>query len=255
METEEDKSRYIVSSVDSALSVLELVSRHPGASLVELSKMAGLNKSRTMRFLVTLEARGFVQKDDTGNFRLSTRMAVLGDRAREQIDVLQLIQPILDRLRDKTSETVQYRILDGLQTLCLAKAESPLDIRVHTDIGRPRELYIGSSKSILAFGDEKLLQDVLAAPRSSYTEHTLVDSDDLQQQLEEIRANGFSVSRSERIEGAVALGAPIQNPDGSVTSCLSLLGPEFRIASKTDQIGALLMQAASEAEEIISGAS
>lgn len=213
--------------------------------------MAELNKSRTMRFLVTLEAHGLVRKDAAGEYHLSMQAAILGDRARDQMDQLQLLQPVLDRLRDATSETVQYRVLDGLQTVCLAKADSPLDIRVHTETGRPRELYIGSSKSILAFGGSKLLKRVLASPRSSYTDKTLVDADELEQQLAEIRAEGYSLSRSERIEGAIAIGAPIHNSDGSVTSCLSLLGPEFRIGSKVKQLAGKLISAAEEARSIL----
>lgn len=246
-----EKTRYIVGAVDSALDVLEIVSRKPGSTLVDLAKTANLNKSRTMRFLVTLESRGFVRKDDIGNFFLSTKMAILGDRARDQMDQLQLLQPILDRLRDHTQETVQYRVLDGLQTVCLAKADSLLDIRVHTETGRPRELYIGSSKSILAFGGADLLEYVLAMPRSPYTENTLVEPEKLKQQLDDIREDGFSVSNSERIEGAVAIGAPIYNPDGTVTSCLSLLGPEFRVGTKVSELAKSLLQAANDVERIL----
>lgn len=246
-----DQSRYIVGAVDSALEILELVSRQPGCSLVELSKLAGLNKSRTMRFLVTLEHRGLVLKNSTGNFQLAAKTVVLGDRARAQIDQLQLLQPILNQLRDETSETVQYRILDGLQTVCLAKADSPLDIRVHTETGQPRELYVGSSKSILAFGGNELLKRVLATPRSHYTDNTLIDDNALILQLSDIRKTGYSVSNSERIEGAIAIGAPILNPDNSVTSCLSLLGPAFRISDKVDELVSRLVEAASEAKRIL----
>ncbi|MEM9575785.1 MAG: IclR family transcriptional regulator [Pseudomonadota bacterium] len=237
--------------MDSALDVLELVARQSGNSLVEISRLAGLNKSRTMRFLVTLELRGFVRKDSAGNYHLASKALILGDRARAQMDQLQLLQPILDRLRDETSETVQYRILDGLQTVCLAKADSPLDIRVHTETGRPRELYVGSSKSILAFGGEPLLDRVLAQPRAHFTENTLVDDNALRRQLGEIRQTGYSVSRSERIEGAVAIGAPIVNADGSVTSCLSLLGPEYRIQDRIQELARRLCQAAEEAKSVL----
>ena len=247
---EQDQSRYVVSAVDSALEVLELVARQPGLSLVELSKLADLNKSRTMRFLVTMELRGLVRKDANGNFYLAAKTAILGDRARNQLDFLQLLQPILDRLRDETSETVQYRILDGLQTVCLAKSDSHLDIRVHTETGRPRELYVGSSKSILAYGSDELLNRVLASPRANFTDKTLVSEEELRKQLSEIRDTGYSVSRGERIEGAIAIGAPILNKDQSATSCLSLLGPEFRIASKIDQLGAALMKAADSVSDL-----
>ena len=250
-EKDPDRARYVVSAVDSALEVLDTVSRHPGTSLAGLANFVGLNKSRTMRFLVTLEVRGYVRRDPQGRCYLAIRSAILGDRARDQMDQLALIQPILDRLRDETQETVQYRVLDGLQTICLAKADSPLAIRVHTETGRPRELYIGSSKSILAFGAEHLLEQVLSTPRPTWTENTLVNADDLREQLHQIRAKGYSLSQSERIVGAIAIGAPIRNADGSVSSCLSLLGPEFRIASRVDELARRLVSAAGEVERVV----
>lgn len=248
LEPVQERSRYIVEAVDSALQVLELVSHSPGSTLVELASQVGQNKSRTMRFLVTLEAHGLVRKDKAGEFYLATRALILGDQAREQMGQLAIIQPILDGLRDRTSETVQYRVLDGLQTVCLAKANSLLDIRVHTDTGRPRELYVGSSKSILAFGASELLEKLLAQPMKSYTNNTLVNAENLKQQLNDIRQNGYSVSRGERIEGAVAIGVPIYNADGSVNSCLSLLGPEFRIKTKIEELAHILMAAAREVQ-------
>lgn len=253
VETDQDKARYIVNAVDTALDLLEIVSRNPGKSLADLSRLTLLNKSRTMRFLVTLENRGFVRKDSSGLYFLALRSAIIGDRAREQMNELEMLRPVLDRLRDRTQETVQYRVLDGTQTICLAAAESKLEIRVHTEIGLPRELYVGSSKSILAFGGPGLLEKILAAPRTTYTQNTVVDADALQRQLTEIRKTGYAVSKGERIEGAVALGAPIFNPDGTVTSCLSLLGPEFRIGSRIEELGDLLVAAADEARQVLFG--
>ena len=80
---------------------------------------------------------------------------------------------------------------------------------------------------------------------------TLVNADDLREQLHQIRAKGYSLSQSERIVGAIAIGAPIRNADGSVSSCLSLLGPEFRIASRVDELARRLVSAAGEVERVV----
>jgi DNA-binding IclR family transcriptional regulator len=225
----EERDRYIVEAADAALSVLNLVSEAPGLKLNEIARRAGLNKSRTLRLLVTLEHHRLVERDGDGHFRLGLQSLILGSRAEDQIDIVRLVQPHLDALRDRTGETCQFRIRAGISSICVAKSDSPHAIRAHTVIGRPRELYVGSGKVMLAFGEPGLLERVIAEGLKSFTGRTFADPERLRAELAAIRAQGYSVSRGERLEGALAIGAPVRNHTGEVMGCVSLLGPEARI--------------------------
>jgi len=138
-------------------------------------------------------------------------------------------------LRDLTTESAQLRIRSGLASLCIAKADSPHQMRVHSEVGRIQSLHVGSSKAILAFGDPGLIDDVVAAGLTRFTEKTFVDPADLAAELEATRARGYTVSRGERIVGALSLGAPVLDRDGKLVGVIALLGPESRMGDMLDE--------------------
>lgn len=231
----EDRLRYIVEAADAALQVLFLIGNKPDMKLAEIAQKSGFNKSRTMRMLVTLENRRLASRDEEGRWRLGLDMLILGRLAEKQLDIARSVQPYLDALRDATGETAQYRILSGLESLCIAKADSPHSIRIHAEIGRPRELYIGSAKVLLAFADEGVVRAVIAKGLTAFTPNTAASPEALQAELASIRGRGYSISLGERIDGALALGAPVRNSEGKVLSSVSLSGPEVRMRDNVER--------------------
>lgn len=249
-ESAESRQRYVVEAADACLRVLMFVSENPHLTLTEIQSRLGLNKSRTLRLLATLEARNLVVRDKTERWSLGVEALLIGNAAAAQLNIAALIQPYLDSLRDRAQETAQFRLLSGRQTYCIAKAETHHAVRVHTVIGRPRPLYIGSSKAILAFADRELFDSVVASGMESFTEQTLTP-EELRKQLDEIRARGYSISRGEAVPGALALGAPIFDAGGSVVGCLSLLGPEARLGERLEEVAPMLVETAREVSDFI----
>ncbi|MBN8245770.1 IclR family transcriptional regulator [Nitratireductor aquimarinus] len=243
------RQRYIIDAADACLNVLRFVSDNPGHSLSEIHVALGFNKSRTLRLLATLEAHNLVMTDGNDRWSLGFLALLIGNAANNQLEVVRLIQPHLDALRDATGETAQFRLLSKLQTLCIARSETRHAVRVHTEIGRPRPLYVGSSKAALAFADEALLQEVIDHGLQEFTDRTLT-SEQLREQLRAIRAQGYSSSRGEALVGALALGAPVFGLDGKVTGCLSVLGPEERLLPQEAEIAKRLMATAARVSQL-----
>jgi IclR family transcriptional regulator, KDG regulon repressor len=230
----DEPNRYLVEAADAALGVLQIVAAKPDMRLSDIAADAGLNTSRVLRLLATLEHRGFVTRDADGRYRLGLQALVIGRHAEAQIDLVRIVQPYLDRLRDLTTESAQFRIRSGLANMCVAKADSPHHMRVHSVVGRNQSLNVGSSKVILAYGDPALTDEVIAAGLPHYTDRTIVDPAALRAEIEATRARGYSVSKGERIVGAVSLGAPVFGRDGVLVGVISLLGPETRIDPMLD---------------------
>ena len=78
MENQEAESRYIIGTVDSALSILNLFFEYEELSAAEVGKLLGVSRSTAFRFMVTLENRGFVTKTASGKYRLGLNMFSLG---------------------------------------------------------------------------------------------------------------------------------------------------------------------------------
>ena len=87
-----------------------------------------LPKSSIFRYLATLEARGYVERDgERGRFRVGRRLVTLHSRRLELL--ARAARPRLDALRDRFQETVNLGVLDGDRVSYLQIVESPQAMR------------------------------------------------------------------------------------------------------------------------------
>lgn len=219
---------YKIQSVDTALVVLMEVARRPGCGVSEIARSIGETKAKTFRMLHTLEQHAMVFHDSSHGYRLGDAILVLGTAASGQIDLVKLASPIMEDLGLKVNETVQLRLRDNAEALCIAKFEPSRDLRVHAVIGRRRPLYAGSSKVILAFLPKAERDRQLPQKLTAFTRNTLTKRNLLENEIDRIRTDGYCVSRGEVSDQLVAVSAPVFAIDGNVIACLNIAAPSFR---------------------------
>lgn len=221
---------YRIAAVDRALLVLEALGDHPGQGVTALAKSLGLTKSIVFRLLQTLEDRGFVYRDpDLAVYSLGYRVGVLGERVGRDGSLLYAARPVMDALRDATSETVNLVVREGTRSLVLATRAGRHSIRLYAQAGRNGPLHAGGgSLCILAYSDESVVEAVLARPLEAYTPYTITDRDKLRQALARIRANGYNIALNDLDEGAFSVAAPVHGADGAVIAAISVAGAVVR---------------------------
>lgn len=237
-------------AIDKALAVLESLEAAGGRqSLAETTAATGLPKPTVYRILSTLERHSFVRKLPDKNYTFGARIIALGIFAASQNSLLIAARPLLDRLVGSCGETIHLGVLDGTALLYLDRRE-PVDtaVRLVTLPSPLTSLHASAAgKVLLAFGDDELLESVLAAGLVRYNARTIVDPDALAAELEKIREQGFAVNQEERHEGVRAVGVPVRNRVGTVVAALSAAGPIQRVNDeKLDQMHRLLAEAAAE---------
>lgn len=218
----------IVQSVDLAIVVLMEVAKFADVRLSEIARNLGETKPRILRMLRTLEHRALIQKTSAGGYRLGNAVLVLGTAATTQIDLVKLADPILKSLGAKVNETIQLRIRDNTEALCIAKFEPSRDLRVHAVVGRRRPLYAGSSKVLLAFLPPRLQAELIPDDLLSITERTITSRSRLMRELELIRRQGYCISRGEVSEQLCSVSVPVMAVGGSVVAALNVAAPAFR---------------------------
>jgi DNA-binding IclR family transcriptional regulator len=82
-----------------------------------------------------------------------------------------------------------------------------------------------NGKVFLAFGAGELPSGRL----SRLTPHTITDRDQLEAQLDQVRADDFATAIDELEVGLSAMAAPVRGPTGDVIAALSLSGPTMRL--------------------------
>jgi DNA-binding IclR family transcriptional regulator len=85
--------------------------------LGEIAEQLALPKSGTHRLLATLVDRGWAEKDpDTSFYRLTMRLAVLGQQFFVATGIPDIWQPILDRFAQRCHEFARLAVVDGIRS-------------------------------------------------------------------------------------------------------------------------------------------
>ncbi|MGH8937100.1 MAG: IclR family transcriptional regulator [Acidimicrobiia bacterium] len=239
------ESPYEVRAVVRALDVLDALQEAPdGATLQELAERAGLPKSSAFRYLSTLEARGYVERDSSnGTYRFGR--ALLPARTLH-LDVLATrARPILEALRDRFEETVNLGVLEGNRVAYLVILESPRAMRFAARAGDRDPLHSTAlGKAIASLLDEEVVRTILAAEgMPQRTLRTVTDPDALIRELKEIAERGHALDDRENEEDGRCVGVPI--PGTPVPAAISLSAPAGRFTMEdVEEVAAALQEAA-----------
>ncbi len=223
------------------VDILELVAgSRDGLALREVSAELEAPKSSLLPLLRALTARGYLEQDRVGAYRLGPRALGLGAGSSAQRELGDLARPALAELMRRTGETVFLGTLasDRRAVVYVDKVESPQIIRYAAGVGDRRPLHATSlGKAILAFlpADERE-EIVRALPLDRHTDRTVTTATALRASLEETRRAGVSVSVDELVRGASGVAAPIMDRAGRVVGACSIGGPTDRMRSHLRQL-------------------
>ncbi len=125
-----------VASANRALTVLAAFRKGDRAlTLAELAARTGLVKSTIMRLAVSLEAHGFLAREEEGSYRLDAEVLRLGTVYTQSFRMEAHVMPVLEELVARTGETAAFYVRRGEQRLCLFRVDSPHLLRLHVRVG------------------------------------------------------------------------------------------------------------------------
>ncbi|WP_342364348.1 IclR family transcriptional regulator [Terrarubrum flagellatum] len=247
------RSRYFVEAVDRALSLLQTVSQEADLGVSEIARRSGDSKARAFRLLHTLEARGFLTRSENGvGYRLGVAALALANAAAEHFDIVRLSHPMLAELGGRTRETIQLRVRDGRESICVSKWEPGRDIQVNAVVGGRSPLHAGSGKVLLAYLDEADRESFLRGPLERLTPNTITDPEKLRRKFAEIRNTGMQVSRGEAKDDLVSITAPVFSANGRIAAALNVAAPASRAPeSRCEEIGEMAKETARRISQAI----
>lgn len=237
--------KLTVRAVERALDILMCFTKGSDLGLTEIASEIELHKSTVYRLLTTLEEKGFVARDAaTEKYRLGIKIWELSAHLSHSDDPARLLLPQMERLRDRLGETVSLYLRDGTDRLRIQAVQSNQAIRRVAHVGARLPLYVGaSSKVLVAYADQKVLDAVLSSPDWPAS----VDRSAFVEQLKGIRELGYATSYEEREPGAAAVAAPIFDRNGQIAAALSVSGPVSRLSPQTlVEFSPVLIEAARE---------
>lgn len=214
-----------VAALERALSVLAVFDQHAGpVTLAKLAEVTGLYKSTILRFLVSFESHGYIQRLSDGQYRVGPTLFRLGTIYEKTQSARDLIVETLAHLVAQGTESASFHVRDGQQRLCLYRVNSNHTTLDTVRAGDYLPLERGAAgRVLLAFGGAQ------------------------GGKFEALRAGGISLSEGERDPACWALAAPVFGREHALLGVISLSGPKERFTeANIARMSALLREAAKD---------
>ncbi|MFB7510484.1 IclR family transcriptional regulator [Streptomyces broussonetiae] len=243
-----------VQSIERAAAILRLLAGGPRRlGLGEVAASLGLAKGTAHGILRTLQHVDFVEQDAaTGKYQLGAALLHLGT---SYLDVNELRSRSLnwaDALAARSGEAVRLGTpLEG-SVLIVHHVFRPDDSFQTLDVGSLLPLHASSlGKVLLAYGTATI-ESGKQSGLEAYTRHTLVDREQLNRALAEVRELGWASEIQEMSMGEAGLAAPIRGHGGLVVGAIGLSGPVERICDNQGRPRPTLVTLIREAARTIS---
>ena len=116
-------------------AVLDVLDRHGPVTLAQLSRETGVAKSTLHRVCLTMGARGWIARDSkSGNIELGPRVAWLA-RANPASALTAGFYEVARGIVERHNETTCLTVLDGCESVFVAKQETTHPVRLVTAVG------------------------------------------------------------------------------------------------------------------------
>lgn len=225
--TQSDDQRLGVKSVHLAFEVLEAVAFEPGEiGVSELANKLRTTKGTVFRHLQTLVDRGYlIQNASTQRYRIGARAYLIGRAAAERVDIIAGSQDAMRSLRDETGETVVISSLSNRGNIVMNTLIGKSSLEIGVRVGSVVEPHAtAQGKAVLAFDTQGLAKQLRRRGLAGLTPHTVTDFDELERQLEAVRAQGYATAAEEMLLGISALAAPVMDGSGKIAGSIAIVG-------------------------------
>lgn len=221
-----DKRDWIA-GLEKGLAVIEAFDdQHPRLTASQAGARCGLTRTAARRYLLTLAHLGYVGTDGK-LFWLNPRILRLGHAYLESARLPRLVQPFLQRIAGGTQEVAYLGVLDGAETVYIARSGSHRHMNSGYMLGsRVQAQVTAAGMAILAGLGESLANRWLEQHQlSTYTPYTIADPEALRAELAQVRRQGWAVSEQQMELNFRGIAVPLLDRNNTVHGAISITMP------------------------------
>lgn len=200
-------------------------------SAAEIARALGMTPPRVWRHLNSLEALGFVEGGADRGFVLGGRLARLGQRAIDGIELTETAHSPMTELRDALAESVYLAVPGADGATVVISLDSGGPISLHLALGVVFGWHSSASgRLLLAFSSEERRRRILdGGALNADGHHPITDRQELTSRLETIRdrfydtAETAQVPRTSGVMHLNAIAAPVFDHSNGVVAAIGVL--------------------------------
>jgi DNA-binding IclR family transcriptional regulator len=172
----------------------------------DLATATGIALPSVYRYITLLRETGLLAGDERGSYRLSARLIGLARAAEAAESIIDIADPVMRELAQKTGETVILVRLIGRTAVCVHRVQSAQRLRISFEPGQPLSLERGASARLLLSG---LPPDVRRDYLTPLTDRDPEAAARLEQLVATAARQGYATSEEEIEKGVWAVAAPV----------------------------------------------
>lgn len=226
--------------LDRTLGILELLAQHGhGLEMAAIADQLNIPRSGVHRLLADLVRCGYVrQTRDHGEYVLTTKLVAMGLSYLSNSGIVDVAQPLLDRLAELSGELVRLSVIDGDRLTWVARAQGARQgLRYDPDMGSDARLSCSASGHawLMTLSDEQALALVAQQGLGQSSDYGPNAPSSLQEVLQCVKAareRGYSLTVETFTAGLNAIGAPVCLSGQSAMGVVTIAGPSARFTEE-----------------------
>jgi len=206
-------SSMFVNSLAKGLKVLECFGQgRSDLGITDIARLTGFEKSGAHRLINTLYELGFLEKDvQSRRYRMTSKALVFAFNYLSDNPILEIATPYLINLSEELQRSVAMCVLDNQDIVYIARIKRGEFYHPHAHLGEKQPAYCTSSgRAILAFlPDSESRKIIMTSDRRKLTPSTKTNPDEIIDQLNKTREQGYCIQVGEFITGEINFAAPV----------------------------------------------
>lgn len=218
-----------------------------GLSLGQIAQRVDLARSTVQRLVAALGTEKLViAASPNGRVRLGPMILRLA--ASVSTDFISLARPVLEEVSADLRETIDLAIVKHDHLVFIDQVVGPQRLRTVSAVGETFPLYCtANGKAYLAKLERAAIEQMIGARYEARTPQTMTTLDDLDADLDSVRAREVAFDREEHTLGICAVGIAMQDLLDNYV-CISVPVPTQRFYGRDSEIAERLLVAKRELE-------
>ena len=195
----------------------------PRLTVSDAARATGTSPATARRCLLTLQELGYVSHD--GKYFLPTpRMVRLGAAYLQTASLPLLAQSHVLAARDELDESVSLAVLEGGQSVFVARAEVARIVSAGVRVGAQLPAHASATGRVLLAGlaDAEVEQILAAAELQQTTPNTLMDRARIRERIEQARREDAAYTDQELELGVRTMAVPVRDATGRTRAALAV---------------------------------
>lgn len=243
-----------VKAIETTFTILDTICENSDTGVTALATEVGVSKSAVYKHLQTLLHLGYIYQDEDG-YHLSNQFRRLSTAAGQPLP-LDNIRRIVGNLAETTGNISNFIAPESTRGVYIVrKSLTSIDLPHTAGDHAPLHASAGG-KAILAFLPPAQKAEVLdQLDFEAYTEKTITDRSELEDQLQAIHDRRVAYDRQEFVETHHCVASPVIGAGGEPVGAISVTGDVSRMSGKRleeDVVGLVTGAAQSLETEVLS---